>query len=148
MSASPSQVMDTLSVSRNVSRRRDTSEGPRGCSEVSTGCSAHPKDLGAARVRHVTRVRSEEGDGAAPQTLIASSPGPAHRYGTSISDLYDHSWHRVPISSWRWIPKLSVLGDLGFLAGRDEIQRFGATARVVRRICEPEPLHRSFAEVV
>lgn len=116
------------------------------------GC-AHPKDLDTARARHVDRDRSEEGDGAVPSTSLTSRhgldrPRLAHRYVTSIADIYAHSWCRVLSSSWWWIPKISILDGLGFLAKRGEIRRFGDTTRVARRIGEPEPLLRSFVEVV
>lgn len=58
--------------------------------------------------------------------------GPTHRYGTNLFDIFDHSWCRVPVTSWRWIPKLLVLGDLGFLTRRGEVRSFEATTRVVR----------------
>ena len=41
--------------------------------------------------------------------------GPAHRFGTTLEDLYAHSWRRIPTTSWIWIPKDVSLGDLGFL---------------------------------
>lgn len=74
--------------------------------------------------------------------------GPAHRYGTSLADIYAHSWRRIPSQSWRWIPTHSVLGELGFPARASEVRRWGGGAREVRQNHIPPPLSRSFASVV
>lgn len=70
------------------------------------------------------------------------------RFGTSLPDLFSHSWRRIPTQEWHWIPKRVLLGELGFCASLRDIRRFGGKARVVRRNCSPPPLSKSFAEVV
>lgn len=78
----------------------------------------------------------------------AGASGLAHRYGTALEDILNHSWRRIPSSEWIWIPKNVILGDLGFPARSHEIHRFGDLARRVKRSRDPPPLTRSFVEVV
>lgn len=122
-----------------------------GCSQLEgshglDGCS------GFIVSRHVTSLSKDqlaEGEGRANQEeKVPSKPnrhgrsryGLAHRYGTTLSDLYTHSWRRTPEASWRWIPKILALGEVGYLARRGEVRRLGSTARIVRRVRDPEPL--------
>lgn len=51
-------------------------------------------------------------------------------------------------TSWLWIPKSACLGELGFPASVREVHQWGWQARVVKRIRDPSPLKRTFAEVV
>lgn len=80
--------------------------------------------------------------------LGRSSDGLAHRYATSLTDIFAHSWHSIPSSSWRWIPRRASVGELGFSARSSEVRHFGSQARVVRQIRDSPPLRRSFVEVV
>lgn len=98
----------------------------------------------------ILRSRVGDGDvsGHGPSDLSGEGGAPAHRFGMSLSDLFAHSWRHIPLSSWLWIPKSACVGELGFPASDSEIHRLGWQARVVKRIREPPPLHRSFAEVV
>lgn len=60
------------------------------------------------------------------------SDGPVHRFRTSLSNLFSHSWCKILHSSWRWIPRHMCLGDLEFLARSSEVLRLGSHAKVVR----------------
>lgn len=74
--------------------------------------------------------------------------GMNRRFGTSLHDLFSHSWRRISTQAWRWIPKGALLGETGYCASSRDIRRFGDKARVVRRNRSPPPLSRSFVEVV
>lgn len=56
---------------------------------------------------------------------IRSSSGSVHRFGSSLSDIFAHSWRRIPSASWRWIPKHACVGELGFIASSGAVRRWG-----------------------
>lgn len=64
-------------------------------------------------------------------------------FGRSITDLFTHSWRDEPISKWNWIPKLAVLGEVGFPAHRE-----GWKARRLARVPPLLPFTKSFANTL
>lgn len=99
---------------------------------------------GSARAHQVSQLSKFRAESPRHGSRI----GPAHRFGTTLSDLFGHSWRRAPLSSWRWIPRLASIGEPGYIARKGEVRRLGFCARVVRRVLDPDPLSRTFAEVV
>jgi hypothetical protein len=75
---------------------------------------------------------------------------PKYPYGTCMSHLVSHSWSD-PAGSWLWVPRGGALAaaelGLGFLARREEIQRFGWNSRRVVRVASKRVDDRTFAEV-
>lgn len=115
-----------------------------GSADITDGRARHvvvPPVDGANRVSHEPKIR--EGF-----SRHGSRNGLAHRFGTTFADLFAHSWRRVPVSSWRWIPKFALVGEPGYIARSGEVRRLGLGARVVQRVSDPEPLSHSFTVVV
>lgn len=141
-----------------MAEKGETLEDSRRLDVPSGGCSGRlPIDLDKGRARHVSRLPVDGGDDGVHQGLkVRDDPhrhgsnriGLAHGFGTNLSDLFSHSWRRVPVSSRCWIPKHSRWASSVFSLGEVKSTDLGLGARVVRRVQEPEPLLRSFVEVV
>lgn len=156
----PGLTLPSLSASRPYVCSSGLSDGRvlSSIPEASVGCD--PNDRVSSREGHVdcqAAERPDRGEGGAHQVskllgaynhIGGNRIGSGHQFGSTLSDIFDRSWRRAPRLSWRWIPKSSSLGDLGFVARSCEVRRFGSQARVVRCVREPEPLLRSFTEDV
>ncbi|KAL5214201.1 hypothetical protein ABZP36_003353 [Zizania latifolia] len=77
--------------------------------------------------------------------------GPLSSFGSSIEDLFCHSWSSGS-SAWLWFSKWVAISSaslgLGFQAHADEVRRFGASAPRFNRSIPRFVDSRSFAEVV
>jgi hypothetical protein len=67
--------------------------------------------------------------------------------GLSHAALYAHSWKPIG-PNWVWISKASAVQGIGYPASRNDVHRFGHTARRVRKKGPPPPLSKSFAVAV
>jgi len=95
----------------------------------------------------------------AMQTQKERAPGPAHT-GTSIADLFQHSYipptraktkrPAPPTNHWLWVLAARVWDPAAerFPASREDIRRFGASAKLLRRVQQQTLDGRSFVEVV
>jgi hypothetical protein len=61
--------------------------------------------------------------------------------GLSHAALYAHSWKPIG-PNWVWISKASAVQGIGYPASRNDVHRFGHTARRVRKKGPPPPLSR------
>lgn len=132
-----------------MAEKGETLEDSRRLDVPSGGCSGRlPIDLDKGRARHVSRLPVDGGDDGVHQGLkVRDDPhrhgsnriGLAHGFGTNLSDLFSHSWRRVPVSSRCWIPKHSRWASSVFSLGEVKSTDLGLGARVVRRVQEPEP---------
>lgn len=117
--------------------------------DVSRRAEGELRPIGSSEATEAKRHGSRK---QAATYLGQSSAGPAHRFGTTLSDIFAHSWRRILSTLWRWIPKRVCVwggGDLGFVAReRAKSVGWGLRARRVRRILDPPPLTRSYAEAV
>lgn len=138
-----------LRASRSQSEVRGTSSsaGDRRLSSSVAGAKARGNGHVESQIKGLDSGKVNGRRGTATDSLDGPN-GPTCRYGTSLSDLYAHSWQRILAHSWQRISKRAVLGELGFIARVSEVHRLGRRARVVQRNLNHPPPSRSFTEVV
>lgn len=94
----------------------------------------------------------EKGGGTNDGLKAQEKGGPQRRsdpYGFYLEDFFQHSTYPVKRDEWLWIPKGHALHpELGFQATKRDVERFGGGAIRIKRQPPPQPLIRSFLELV
>jgi hypothetical protein len=70
-------------------------------------------------------------------------------FGSSIEDLFSHSYQKPVTHKWVWAPRARVLeaAKIGFPVTRGEVRRFGDRARHIQPVAAKNTDTKSFVEV-